>query len=70
MVIRLEIFTIKKCSNRNYLAVITIDPFYKANENYYLQIFLKECKYIETKKITYFMNDLGFSSDDFDESNE
>ena len=29
------------------LPVILIDFFIKKNENYYLQVFLKECKYIE-----------------------
>ena len=60
----------KTGSNYTYLAAITIDSIYRANENYYLQMFLRECKYTETKVITYFMDDLRFSSDVFDESDE
>ena len=56
--------------NYTYLAVLTIDCLYKANKNYYLKIFLRECKYIETKVITYFMDDEIFSADDFNESHE
>ena len=34
-------------SNRTYLAVITLDSALKKDHNYYPQVFLKECKYIE-----------------------
>ena len=37
-------------SNYTCLAVIEIDFILKKNENYYPQIFLIECKYIEKKK--------------------
>ena len=60
----------KADSNHTYLAVITIDSLYKANENRYLKIVLRESKYIETKVITYFMDDLRFSSDDCDDCDE
>ena len=32
-------------SNHTCLAVITLDSAQKKDENYYLQVFLKECKY-------------------------
>ena len=34
-------------SNYTCLAVITLDSALKKDENYYPQVFLKECKYIE-----------------------
>ena len=74
MGITLEVFYGKEMQkagcNYTYLAVLTIDCLYKANKNYYLKIFLRECKYIETKVITYFMDDEIFSADDFNESDE
>ena len=51
MAMKLQIFTIKKIpkldSNHTRLAVISLDSALKKNGNYYLQVFLKECKYIE-----------------------
>ena len=50
-VMRLQIFTMK---NYICLAVLSIDFVLKKDENYYRQVFLKECKYIEKeKKVTY-----------------
>ena len=37
-------------SNHTCLAVISLDSSLKKDENYYPQVFLKECKYIERKK--------------------
>ena len=37
------------------------------DENYYPQVFLKECKYIEKKVV---IDDLESSCDDFDDSDE
>ena len=37
----------KADSNHTSLAVITIDSVYRIDENYYPQVFLEECKYIE-----------------------
>ena len=37
-------------SNHPCLAVISLDSALKKDENYYPQMFLKECKYIEKKK--------------------
>ena len=36
-------------SNHTCLAVISLDSALKKEENYYLQMLLKECKYIEKK---------------------
>ena len=38
-------------SNRTCLAVITLDSACKKDDNYYLQVFFKECEYIEKKVI-------------------
>ena len=38
-------------SNRICLVVISLDSAYKKCQNYYPQVFLKECKYIEKEKI-------------------
>ena len=38
-------------SNHTCLEVIAIDSSLKDDENYYLQVLLKECKYIEKEKI-------------------
>ena len=38
-------------SNHTYLAEIRQDYALKKDENYYLQVFLKECKYIGKKVI-------------------
>ena len=49
---KLQIFTIKVPETDSYhtcLAVITVDSSLKKDENYYPQVFLKECKYIEKK---------------------
>ena len=49
------------------LAVITIGSALQKDENYYLQGFLKECKYIEKELIKYITGDPEFSSDKSDE---
>ena len=52
-------------SNHTYLAVIGLDTVLKKDENYYPQVFLKECKYIEKKVITLINSNLSdFSSSD------
>ena len=56
-------------SNYICLAVISLDSTLKEDENYYLQGFLKECKYIEKKVIRHINDNMSdFSS--FDESDE
>ena len=53
MVIKLQSFMTKKIPlveiNNTCLAVISLDSVLKKDVNYYLQVFLKECKYIEEK---------------------
>ena len=51
------------------IVVIRLDSFLKKGKNYYLQVFLKECKYIEKKVIRYVNGNLcDFpSSDESDE---
>ena len=52
-------------SNHIYLAVISLDSAFKEDENYCLQVFLKECKYIEKKVIRNINRNLSdFSSSD------
>ena len=48
------------------------DSALKNGENYYPQVFLKECKYIEKEKelIRYVTDDLILSSDNSNESDE
>ena len=53
-------------SHRTCLAVISLDSALKKDENYYPELFLKECKYIEKKVIEYINN----KSSDFSSSNE
>ena len=50
MAIKLQIFTIKISPLGSYntcLAVTSSDSAHKKDENYYWQVFLKQCKYIE-----------------------
>ena len=56
-------------SNYTCLAVISLYSTLKKDGNYYPQVFLKECKYIEKKVATHMSNNLSdFSySDDSDE---
>ena len=59
-------------SNRTCLAVICLDSALKKDDNYYQQVFLKECKYIEKKVIRHINDNLSdfsssSSSDDDDD---
>ena len=56
---------LKLDSNYTCLAVISLDSALKKDDNYYPQVFLKECEYIEKRHINDNLSD--FSSDD-DES--
>ena len=60
----------KMDSNHTCLAVISLDSALKKDENYYLQVFFKKCKYIEKKVIRDIVDDLESSSDDSDEFGE
>ena len=48
-------------SNHTCVAVISLDSALKKDENYYPQVFLKECKYIDT------LGDFSFFGDESDE---
>ena len=66
---KLQIFMIKKILrltlNHICLAVISLDSALKKSASYYLQLFLKESKYIEKKVIRHINDNFsGFSSDD------
>ena len=50
-----------------YLAVINVGSALKNDLNYYLQVFLKECRYIEKEEIRYIIRDIVISSSDSDE---
>ena len=54
-------------SNQTCLVVISQDFVLKKDESYSLQVFLKQCKYIEKKLVRHIQNNLSdfyFSSDD------
>ena len=55
-------------SNYICLSVILMEFFLKKDRNFYLQVFLKKCKYIKKEKKVnrYTADDLEISSDDFD----
>ena len=57
-------------SSHTCLTVISLDSALKKNENYYPQVFFKECEYIEKKVVRHFIDDLESSSDDSDDSDE
>ena len=54
-------------SNHTCLVVIMIDSALKREENYYLQVFLKEGKYIEKEVIRHITEDIEVLSSDSDE---
>ena len=52
-------------SHHTSVAVISLDSALKKDENYYLQVLLKECKYIEKNVIRHINDNLSdFCSDD------
>ena len=57
-------------SNHTCLAVISLDSALEKDENYYPQVFSKECKYIEKKVIRHINDNLSdfSSSDESDEA--
>ena len=67
MVMKLQIFMIKVDSNHTCLAVISLDSALKKDENYYPQVFLKECKYIKKNVIRQITQDIETFSSDSDE---
>ena len=54
-------------SNHTCLAVISLDSVLKKDDNYHLQVFLKECKYIEKKVIRHINDDLESCNDSDEE---
>ena len=50
--------------NHTCLALTSLDSDLKKNENSYLQVFLKECKYIEKRVFRHIIDDLKSSCDD------
>ena len=68
----LQLQTPKVDSSHTYLAVIRLDPALKKDDNYYLQVFLKECKYIEKKVVRHIYDNLRYpsSSNELDECDE
>ena len=57
-------------SNYTCLAVISLDSTLKKDDNYYLQVLIKECKYIEKKVIRYINDNLrDFSPSDESDNN-
>ena len=57
-------------SDNNCLTAINLDSALKKNENYYPQVFLKECKYIKKKVISHIIDDIESSSNDSYDSDE
>ena len=54
--------------NHTCLSIISLDSALKKGENYYPQVFLKECKYIEKKVVRH--NDTLIDFSHSDESDE
>ena len=58
-------------SNYACLAVISLDSALEKDENYYLQVNLKECNYIQKKVIRHINDNLGdFSSSDYSDNSD
>ena len=58
-------------SNCACLAVISLDSALEKDENYYLQVNLKECNYIQKKVIRHINDNLGdFSSSDYSDNSD
>ena len=69
---KLQNFTIKKIpkldSNHTCLAVMNLDSALKKDDNYYPQVFLKDCKKIGKKVIRHINDNLSnFSSNESEE---
>ena len=54
-----------------FLIVIWIDPLFRTGENYYLEVFQKECKYVfkEKRMPEYITEDIEISFNDSDAEN-
>ena len=49
-------------SNHTCFAVISLDSVLKKDDNYYLQVLWKKCKYIEKKVVRHIYDNLSYSS--------
>ena len=49
----------QESSNHTCLAVISFDSDFKKDENFYPQVFLEECEYIEEKVIIHIIHTLA-----------
>ena len=57
-------------SNHTCLAITSLYSALKKDDNYFLHVFLKECKFIEKKVVRYIhdnLSDFSYSSDESDE---
>ena len=53
-------------SNHTCLVIISLDSVLNKDGNYFIQVLLKECKYIEKKVISHIIDNLENSTDDSD----
>ena len=53
-------------SNHTCLAIISLDSALNKDGNYFIQVLLKECKYIEKKVISHITDNLESSTDHSD----
>ena len=60
--------TPKMDCNHPCLVVINSNSAFQKDQRYYLDVFLKECKYIERKVVMHIVDDLKNSFDDSDDS--
>ena len=65
MMMKLQICTRKKVDfNVTFLAIISLDSALQKDENYYLQVFLKECKQMKKKVIRHIKDDFSDDSEE------
>ena len=60
----------KEDSNHTCVAVISLDPALKKDDNYYPQLFLKGCKYIEKKVVRHIHDNLSDFSCSFSDNSD
>ena len=59
---KLKIFMIKKFLSWILIILVCLDSALKKDDNYYPQLFLKECKYIKKKVIRFITQDIEIFS--------
>ena len=59
---KLQIFMIKKFLSWILIILVCLDSALKKDDNYYPQLFLKECKYIKKKVIRFITQDIEIFS--------